>query len=496
LLLSGPAGPKDTTGIWTLSAVTGTWRMLGADAAGAVLSPDESHIAFFRDADIWIMKATGEDARMLFRVPPVRSHGNRLAWSPDGRRIAFATSNSTGDESGTAIESYDLETGRTSVIFADPKAEDFCWARDGRIIYSRLEDPPNEKSSNLWEVRVDPRTARARGTPRRLTNWEGFLLDSLGITADGKRFFFVRLRSQNNTYVGQLEDNGTRLARPKRFSYEQWTNWPTGWTRDSRAILFNSERHGALDIFRQGTDTGEVQALAMGQEEKRSARLSPDGRCILYLAWPRVRGRIVAGEGRLMRTGIAGGPPQTVTRVAGYSGPARIEPLVSLSAEGNPNLRCSSVPQAPCVLTEEVQDKVVFTAFDPVEGRRGELTRVAASSLDFWDLSPDGRSIALGTGEGRIRLVPLAGQVSHEIVVREAGDLHSVAWAADGKSLFVTGWMTKGGPLLHVSLDGKARLLYRGTKYVENPAPSPNGRYLAWGETTIEGNAWVMDTPR
>jgi serine/threonine protein kinase len=33
-------------------------------------------------------------------------------------------------------------------------------------------------------------------------------------------------------------------------------------------------------------------------------------------------------------------------------------------------------------------------------------------------------------------------------------------------------------------------------KYVENPAPSPNGRYLAWGETTIEGNAWVMDTPR
>ncbi len=84
--MSGPAGPKDTSGIWILSAVTGAWRMLGADAAGAVLSPDESNIVYFRVSapEIWMVKATGEGAHMLFRVPPVRSNGNRLAWSPDG----------------------------------------------------------------------------------------------------------------------------------------------------------------------------------------------------------------------------------------------------------------------------------------------------------------------------------------------------------------------------------------------------------------------------
>jgi len=49
--------------------------------------------------------------------------------------------------------------------------------------------------------------------------------------------------------------------------------------------------------------------------------------------------------------------------------------------------------------------------------------------------------------------------------------------------------------LLRVRLDGKAQMLYRGLKYVENPFPSPDGRYLAFGEMTEDGNAWVLDLP-
>jgi hypothetical protein len=63
-----------------------------------------------------------------------------------------------------SIQSYDLETGRTSMILSDPKAGEFCLTRDGRMIYSRLEDAPNEKSANLWEVGIDLRMAQIRGT--------------------------------------------------------------------------------------------------------------------------------------------------------------------------------------------------------------------------------------------------------------------------------------------------------------------------------------------
>ena len=63
----------------------------------------------------------------------------------------------------------------------------------------------------------------------------------------------------------------------------------------------------------------------------------------------------------------------------------------------------------------------------------------------------------------------------------------------DGKALFVTAFASKGAPLLRVGLDGDTRVLYRGLKYVENPVASPDGRHLAFGEMTQEGNAWVMD---
>jgi hypothetical protein len=38
-------------------------------------------------------------------------------------------------------------------------------------------------------------------------------------------------------------------------------------------------------------------------------------------------------------------------------------------------------------------------------------------------------------------------------------------------------------------------MLYRGLKYVENPVASPDGRYLAFGEMTEDGNAWILDRP-
>jgi hypothetical protein len=73
--------------------------------------------------------------------------------------------------------------------------------------------------------------------------------------------------------------------------------------------------------------------------------------------------------------------------------------------------------------------------------------------------------------------------------------LLSVAWARDGKALFVTAFASKGAPLLRVALDGDTRMLYRGLKYVENPVASPDGRYLAFGEMTVDGNAWILNVP-
>jgi Tol biopolymer transport system component len=150
------------------------------------------------------------------------------------------------------------------------------------------------------------------------------------------------------------------------------------------------------------------------------------------------------------------------------------------------------------VLSEQLQNEAVFTAFHPLEGRNGELTRVGADPRRpaFWDLSPDGRWIAYGArhdANGRIMLLPLAGQEPRDISAGDWKRLESVAWAADGKALFVTSYSSNGFRLLRVSLTGKAELLYTGPYYLESPVPSPDGRYLAFGEITPEGNVWAVD---
>ncbi|MEK7406164.1 MAG: hypothetical protein AAB225_13750 [Acidobacteriota bacterium] len=505
MLVSGPAGPKESTGIWVLPAAGGPLRKLEENAWAAVMSPDDSRIVFHRGAGIWVVDAAGREPRQLLAARPGYYFIEALAWSPDGRRIAFGRRSQAGDE--FAIESLDLNTGRTAVILSDPKAGTFgafCWARDGRIIYARLEDPPNEKDSNLWDISVDPRTGQVRGQPRRLTNWGGFLFGSLAVSADGKRLFSVGMRYRSDVYLAALEGSGARFTTPRRLTFEEWINRPTGWTRDSQAVLFYSDRNGDLDIFQQGVNTRQAQAIVRGPEDKRDPRPSPDGRWILYLAWPKEGGQVRTGEGRLMRVAVGGGPPETVLRVAGYPGPARVEPEGSspaLTVTGHPRFRCPAVPQSPCVLSEQAQNQVVFTAFDPVEGRKGELTRIDGdlSSPAFWDLSPDGRWIAFATRaetSSRIRLLSLVGQGPHEISAGGWTQLQSVAWAADGKALFVTGWASKDPPLLRVSLEGKAQLLYKGHHRLENLVPSPDGRYLAFADMELEGNAWVIENFR
>ena len=50
-------------------------------------SPDGKNVAFDRNGDLWTMKANGTGAQLMIDVP---SSTAGIAWSPDGRWIAYA----------------------------------------------------------------------------------------------------------------------------------------------------------------------------------------------------------------------------------------------------------------------------------------------------------------------------------------------------------------------------------------------------------------------
>lgn len=456
--------------------------------------------------DVWLMGTSGEDAHKLF-APEKGWSFEGIAWSPDGQRLVYMKIHRGHDK--VLIESRDLRGGRQIVFMSDPRLRNFVWAPNGRIFYSRLENL-KEASANVWEVATDHSTSKLSSKLERLTNWAGFTLLDLSASSDGRRVSFVRKTDQSDVYLGELKGNGSRLTTPLRLTLDDRMDWPGGWLRDSKSVLFYSDRGGNFDIFKQGVSDRAAEEIVSGPlEEKRQPQLSPDSKWLLYLAWPNTQNDEPPPSGHLMRVSVSGGAPEVVVEVKGYPGSARVPRSRWLpTARGYPDLRCPSLAASarPCVLSEVEDDQLVFSGLDPSQGRKGELARFDLGPNSgyyntvfdtFWDLSADGSRIAFGGCEphgSHIRILDLDRHQENQLSLKDWSCLTSVGWSSDGKYLFVTNWASRGGSILHVALNCETRLLHKAIGMgLERPVPSPDGRYLAYGEVTTVSNAWMIE---
>jgi len=142
---------------------------------------------------------------------------------------------------------------------------------------------------------------------------------------------------------------------------------------------------------------------------------------------------------------------------------------------------------------------LVFYSLDPISGKGPELGKIQVSDTGpmFWALSPDGSQVALVDRveyKGQIEVLTLSNRTWRPVAVEPGwGFLHSIAWAADGKSLFATSWLPGSSNLLHVSPAGKVTPLLRTRPWMFTPLPSPDGKYLAYGGWTVDSNVWILE---
>lgn len=450
------------------------------------------------------MGPNGEDAHRLF-APEKGWSIEGIAWSSDGHRLAYMKIHRGHDK--VLIESRDVRGGQQTVIISDPRLRNFSWAQNGHIFYTRLENL-KEASANVWEASTDPSTLKFSSEPRRLTNWAGFTLLDLSATSDGRLVSFVRKTDQSDVCLGELKASLSGLTTPVRLTLDDRMDWPGGWFPDSRTLLFYSDRGGNFNIFKQRVNERAAEEIVSDPlEEKRAPQLSPDSKWLLYLAWPNTQSDEPPPSGRLMRVPASGGVPEAVLEAKGYPGSARVPRYRWLpTARGYPDFRCPSVTTRPCVLSEIKEDQLVFSGFDPLQGRRGELAKLDLGPDSgyyntvfdtFWDLSPDGLRIAFGGCEphgSRIRILDLERHQDSQVSLGDWSCLTSVGWSPDGKNLFVTNWATRGGSILRVALNGVSQVLRKSVGMgLERPLPSPDGRFLAYGEVTTISNAWMIE---
>jgi Tol biopolymer transport system component len=357
--------------------------------------------------------------------------------------------------------------------------KDFAWLPDGRLIYAVSENPAAGDSCNYWGMRLDARSGQPLEKPMRLTTWAGFCMEDINMTADGKHLTFRKGSTYASTYVANLKPGGTSFLTERHFTLTTSFVIPDDWTADSKAMILGSNRAGNWGIYKQALTEDEPSPLVTGPEGLQNFHVSPDGKWVIY------EQAVNPGDAstplNTMRVPIDGGAPQFV-----------------FTAKPRSSILCARTPSKLCLIEEPTEDSkhVVFTAFDPLEGRGAELARFdVGSSFGDWHraLSPDGTRIAIKSGSGElISIFSFLDGSTQLIKVRGWNNLKDLNWAADAKSLFVLTGVHPKLAILNVDLHGNTHLV-RNNVWPSNLPASPDGRHLAFMSQTEEGNMWMME---
>ena len=485
--LDVPLVTSEGSSIWIIPISGAPPQKLRDEATLYSLSPDGSLISFgankgrLGDREIWVMRTDGQQARKVFDIDEKGTIGG-LSWSPDGQRVIYSKATEGGNET---FQAGDLKGGPLTTILPPgglKKVPDFMWLPDGRMIY-KVEEGETNFTCNLWQIRLDPRRSEFVGKPQRITDFAGVCANPQSVTADSKHFVIFEWRPHSSVFLAEIQADGTRITTPTRFTMEETWNNPLAWTADSKAVLFYTNRTGTEALFKQslGQDTAEPIITLKKNEYLGHVCASPEGSWVLYtLGWEEERAQ---GESdKIMRVPITGGASQLV---------------LAANTEGGP--RCARSPATLCAIAERSADhkQLVFTAFDPLKGRGREIAKSDSDpTADYeWDLSPDGRRIAiLKNRDGQVHILSLNGQAPQVITAKGWKILTSAAWAADGKGLFVSSYTPRGADLLHMDLQGNTHFLWeQGGGFGTYGVPSPDGRHLAIRAWYNETNLWMME---
>jgi dipeptidyl aminopeptidase/acylaminoacyl peptidase len=240
------------------------------------LSPDGRQVLFTRraidqindrwDNALWLMNADGSKLRYLVK-------GGGARWSPDGSRIAYTAE---GEPSGSQIfvRYMDAEGAVTQVTRVPKGPGDLAWSPDGKWIAFRALVPMKEK----WNVAVPPAPAGAKWVEApHIVEKLSYRRDRVGFTDEGFQQIFV-VPADGGT-PRQLTDGPYNHGAP------EWT--PDGKTlvfsglREAESDwMWRESEIYALDV-----QSKAIRQLTSRKGPDGNPAVSPDGKLIAYTGY-------------------------------------------------------------------------------------------------------------------------------------------------------------------------------------------------------------------
>jgi Tol biopolymer transport system component/DNA-binding winged helix-turn-helix (wHTH) protein len=499
LLLSSVGAAQGKPSLWRVSILGGSPQQLMENASEPAISPDGSRIAFLRgDAsgslEIWVMGIDGSNLHQIADATApgasIRGYGtgsqplagvrlSAVAWSPDGRRLAYLRRLEEGARSTLLdLETVDLNGGKPKVVKTSTELLPvFCWSVDGRLFYAYRDNPASERGdSGVWWVRVNEKSGDLEGKPAQLTKGAG-RIGGLSVSADGKRLILWRANSFPQVYLAEIDAATGRFKPARRLSLDDSTNQVYAWTPDSRTVFFSSNRSGTTKLYRQAIDQAVPELLVEGRGNF-VARLNPEDTQVLF----------VDGFNP-----VDPALPQHILSVPLQGG----TPRVVLQWPSIQNIQCAQSPSKLCLFDSLEGSTAHFYTFDPQDGKTKEFATIKVKGGLNWNLSRDGSQLALVLEPlGRtVTFMAVSDKATHEVELNQ-WRLTNVDWAPDSKSVLVLGRTENGSQaILGVEPNGNHRVLLEGDSATQLwwAVESPDGRYLALNVVTGANNVWMVE---
>ncbi len=484
--------------LWQISILGGSPEQLVDDAAHGLLSRDGKHIAFFRGTgekifalgpfptqQLWTADASGGDAKKIAEAgvsgEPSRCISNiaAAAWSPRALRIAYIEYPcEMVPAAPPSLLTRDARGGDEHLLAQSANFRHaLAWSVDGRVIYNEQRETSGMAQYHLSSISVDEKTGKARGSQQQIAVGAGSI-QGLSITEDGKHLAIWRDDREGEAFLADVDQKTGDIGTPRRLTFDANANKPHAWMPDSQSVIFESDRSGVWQLYKQAPQDA-VPELLVSEGHAYLARLSTDGAYILYLHFD---------------PNAAPDAPIDVMKVS-VSDRSRQR---IFSAKNIFNMQCARTPSRLCLFStiSWLENETHFFSFDPDTGKRDELFKMDNGPLN-WTLSPDGSTIAFLLGaEQKIRMYSVGSRTWSEFQVPGWQAMHSIDWSADGKQLIIPAYDAKSQPvLLGVSPNGAARVL-RAAERQEDflyVIPSPDGKQVAITTVVGDSNVWLRD---
>ena len=445
--------------IGLVSTKDGTMRVLkSVDWRGVTklaFSPDGKYVAYdaatdaeSEQRDIHVIAIDSNDATSAVTHP---ANDRVLAWSPDGKHLLFA-SDRGGSNGAWALPIRDGKPqGEAQLIRANINPSSLGLTRSGALYYGVADS-----GSHIYVASADFETGKVLSAPTVIPKPYVGLIDFPAWSPDGKLLAYLSRRDSNSRstqmtalLIRSMESGSVRELRPG-LPYLNADNTRPLWASDGSALLLTAtDKTGRRGIYRIDAQTGAAVALVVGQQGRETVTL-----------------RAISRDGRTFFIGR----------------------------------------------TDLKSGDEVLAARNMSDGTERELARRTGGWGRGTDVSPDGRTIAVGsrdagTGLTTLWLIPVDGGEPRALLrvsppETMIGSL--VQWSRDGTSLLVGKDKGDGSPneLWRVSAgDGTARKVNLNVEWAQflavngrqSTAFHPDGHHVAFvmGQSRLE--IWALE---